>query len=78
MVFLHPVFTILILTLIFYSFVEVNRGVESKTSKYVFWAIASYMIIIVGYRNYVGADYPVYQGIYNKYFPTVDFVILFD
>ncbi|WP_313098597.1 EpsG family protein [Epilithonimonas sp.] len=78
MVFLHPVFTILILILIFYSFVEVNRSVESKTSKYVFWAIAVYMIIIVGYRKYVGADYPVYQGMYNQYFPTIDFRILFD
>lgn len=78
MVFLHPVFTILILTLVFYSFVEVNRSVESKTSKFVFWAIAAYMIIIVGYRNYVGADYPVYKSMYDAYFPVIDFGLLFD
>ena len=78
MTFLHPVFTIVFVFLIFYSFVEVNRGDNNKTPKFIFWTIGAYMIVAVGYRKYVGADYPVYEGMYNQYFPMVDFGILFD
>lgn len=78
MVFLHPVFTILILILIFYSWVDFGRDQDVKTPKFIFWGIAIYMIIIIGYRNYVGADYPVYKGMYNQYFPVIDYSLLID
>ncbi|WP_374444721.1 EpsG family protein [Epilithonimonas sp.] len=78
MVFLHPVFTVLILFLIFYSFIEFGRDQNIKTPKFIFWGIAAYMIIIIGYRNYVGADYPVYMGMYNQYFPGIDYSLLID
>lgn len=78
MIFLHPVFTVLMLFLIFYSFVEVNRKDDSRTPKIIYWTVASYMILAVGYRNYVGADYPVYASMYSQYFPIIDFGILFD
>jgi len=78
MIFLHPVFTIVFAFLIFYSFVEINREDGSKTPKLIFWAIGAYMIVAVGYRNYVGADYPVYLSMYNQYFPIIDFGVLFD
>ncbi|SHK31542.1 EpsG family protein [Epilithonimonas mollis] len=78
MEFLHPVFTIVFVFLILYSFVEVNRGDDSRTPKFIFWSIAVYLIVIVGYRKYVGPDYPVYEAMYNEYFPTVDYRQLID
>ncbi|WDF47133.1 EpsG family protein [Chryseobacterium sp. KACC 21268] len=78
MVFLHPIFTIIFVFLILYSFVEVNRDEDSRTPKFIFWTVAVYMIVTVGYRNYVGADYPVYLSMYSEYFPTVDYNLLVD
>lgn len=78
MVFLHPVFTVLMIFLILYSFVEVNRDENSKTPKFIFWTVGVYMIIIIGYRSYVGADYPVYGAMYNEYFPNIEYSELID
>ncbi len=78
MAFLHPVFTVLFVFLILYSFVEVNREDGLRTPKFIFWTIAVYMIVIIGYRRYVGADYPVYDSMYSQYFPTVDYSQLID
>ena len=78
MAFLHPIFTVLFVFLIFYSFVEVNRTDDSKTPKFIFWTVGVYMIVAIGYRRYVGADYPVYDDMYTQYFPTVDYSQLID
>ncbi|WP_333850631.1 EpsG family protein [Epilithonimonas sp.] len=78
MAFLHPIFTIIFVFLILYSFVEVNRDENSKTPKFIFWTIGIYMVIAIGYRRYVGADYPVYDSMYNQYFPTIDYGQLVD
>jgi len=72
MVFLHPVFTILIVFLIIYSFYEVY-GIDRKTSRFLLWSLWIYMAVIIGLRNYVGADYPVYMEMYGRYFPTIDY-----
>lgn len=66
MQFLHPVFTISILILIGYSFLEVY-GREIKNYKSV-WFIVIALIIFAGFRKGVGADYPIYQSMYT-YFP---------
>ena len=66
MEFLHPVFTVTILILIGYSFLEVY-GSEIKNYKSV-WFIVILLIIFAGFRKGVGADYPVYESMYS-YFP---------
>lgn len=66
MQFLHPVFTITILILIGYSFLEVY-GREIKNYKSV-WFVVILLIIFAGFRKGVGADYPIYQSMYS-YFP---------
>lgn len=63
---LHPVFTLVILILIGYSFLEVYSG-EIKNYKSV-WIAVVFLIILAGFRKDVGADYPIYKGMY-AYFP---------
>ncbi|WP_312823195.1 EpsG family protein [Epilithonimonas sp.] len=75
--FLHPVFTILFVFLIIYSFIEVN-GNDERGPKAILFAVGAYMIIIVGLRNFVGADYPIYRGMYAEFFPTIDYSQLLD
>lgn len=70
--FLHPVFTVLFVFLILYSFVEVY-GDDRKKNRFLLWAVGTYMIVMIGLRNYVGADYPVYNDMYGLYFPTIDY-----
>lgn len=77
MVFLHPAFTILFVLLILFSFQEVYRN-EEKKSSLVIWFIAIWMIIVVGFRGNVGADYPVYRSFYSLYFPMIDYSELVD
>jgi hypothetical protein len=75
MQFLHPVFTITILILIGYSFLEVY-GREIKSYKTV-WFVVLLLIIFAGFRKDVGADYPIYQSMYS-YFPlNTDFSQIF-
>ena len=59
--FLHPVFTILILALIVYSFMEVYNNKSYKSV----WIIIVTMIVMIGFRKFVGADYPIYLRIYD-------------
>ncbi|MCG2792837.1 MAG: EpsG family protein [Weeksellaceae bacterium] len=75
--FLHPVFNVLFIFLIIYSFVEVY-GDGKKTPPIVLWLVGIYMILIIGLRNYVGADYPIYNEMYGHYFPTIDYSALVD
>lgn len=75
MVFLHPVFTITILILIIYSFIEVY-GTEIKNYKSV-WIFVALLILFAGFRKSVGADYPIYLQMYS-YFPlSTDFGEIF-
>ena len=77
MVFLHPVFTILLVFLVIYSFYEVY-GNDKKTAPRLLWALGIYMILVIGLRNFVGADYPIYLSMYSEYFPTIDYSQLVD
>ena len=56
MIFLHPVFTAVTLVLIGYSFLEVNNYKNYKSV----WVVIGMMIILIGFRNWVGADYGAY------------------
>ncbi|SFI43675.1 EpsG family protein [Halpernia frigidisoli] len=72
---LHPVFTVTILILIGYSFLEVY-GREIKNYKTV-WFVVILLIIFAGFRKGVGADYPIYQSMYS-YFPLhIDYAEIF-
>ncbi len=68
--FLHPVFTLLFIFMIAYSYYEVNENNEKKPIGV--WIAGVAMIIFCGLRFYVGADYPVYRTMYYVYFPTVE------
>ncbi len=75
MIFLHPVFTILFLLLIIFSFMEVYN---SKKYTFGIWIVAIFMILLIGFRGNVGADYPIYRTMYSIYFPTIDYSELID
>ncbi len=75
MVFLHPVFTVLLILLIAFSFLEVYND---KKYKQMMWFLFVAMVLLVGMRGNVGADYPIYRSFYLIYFPTLDFSDVFD
>ena len=72
--FLHPVFTILILALIVYSFMEVYNNKSYKSV----WIIIVTMIVMIGFRKFVGADYPIYLRIYDYVGEEVSFSEFFN
>lgn len=71
MQFLHPVFTIVTIILIAFSFLEVYSD-EYKNYKSV-WIIVAVLILLSGLRNWVGADYGSYVKIYEYYGQSLDF-----
>lgn len=73
---LHPVFTMVFLGLIGFSFMEVY-GREIRNFKAV-WIIVVAMVIFVGLRNFVGADYPVYRQMYAYFGLNTNFSEIFD
>ncbi len=74
MVFLHPVFTITTLVLIGYSFLEVynNRSYKSV------WVFIWILVVMIGLRAWVGADYPIYLRSYNFYGERVSYSDIFE
>lgn len=77
MAILHPVFTLLIIVVIIGSFMEVYSN-SYKKFPLLLGIIGFFMIIFIGFRGYVGADYGVYRTMYSIYFPTVDFSELYN
>lgn len=73
-VFLHPVFTIVAIVLIAYSILEVynNRNYKSV------WAVVIAMILLIGLRKWIGADYGVYARLYTVYSEKVVYSQLFN
>lgn len=63
MAFMHPIFTLITLLLIAYSFQEL-RG--SKNLGFL-GSIVAVIIALIGLRNWVGADYPIYLKYYELY-----------
>lgn len=70
--FLHPVFTIVTIVLIVFSFMEVNNDRKYKS----LWIVIAVMIILIGLRG-VGADYPIYRDMYGYYGETLTYSEIF-
>lgn len=73
---LHPLFTIVFIVLIGFSFKEVY-GDEIKNYKAV-WFVVIAMILLSGLRKNVGADYPVYKELYSYFGLFINFSEVFD
>lgn len=74
MSFLHPAFTVITVLLIMYSFLEVNND---KRYRYG-WAIVSAMIVLVGLRLGVGADYGAYEQMYYYFGVNTPYETIWD
>ena len=61
--FLHPVFTILTIVLVVYSFLEVNNYKNYNSV----WVVIAFLTIFIGLRFWVGADYGNYFRAYHKF-----------
>lgn len=65
MVFLHPVFTLLFVFMAVSSYVELYV-LKKKTPIFLIIAAIS-LIILSGFRYFVGADYPIYKNLYVNF-----------
>ena len=59
--FLHPVFTILTIVLVVYSFLEVNNYKNYNSV----WVVVAFLTILIGLRFWIGADYGIYFRAYH-------------
>ena len=59
--FLHPVFTILTIVLVVYSFLEVNNYKNYSSV----WVVIAFLTIFIGLRFWIGADYGIYYRAYH-------------
>ena len=62
---LHPIFIVIFLFLVLASYWEVFR-LEKKQSIFV-WIAAFLIIVAIGFRINVGADYPVYKMLFSGF-----------
>lgn len=74
MAILHPFFTIVTLLLIAYSFLEVQNDKQYKSA----WGVVAFMIILMGFRNWVGADYGAYVQMFMYFGETLDYSVFAD
>ena len=76
MVFLHPAFTLLFIFLFFASLLELFQY-KKKTP--VFTIIAGVVLILLaGFRYYVGADYPAYKNLFVGFSIYTDYSDVFN
>ena len=61
--FLHPVFTILTIILIVYSFLEIDNNKNYSSV----WVVIAFLTIFIGLRYWIGADYANYFKAYHKF-----------
>ena len=66
--FLHPVFTILTIVLVIYSFLEVNNYKNYNSV----WVVIAFLTIFIGLRFWVGADYGNYFRAYHEFGRDLD------
>ena len=59
--FLHPVFTILTIVLVVYSFLEVNNHKKYNSV----WVVIALLPVLIGLRYWIGADYGIYFRAYH-------------
>ncbi|UOE40815.1 EpsG family protein [Chryseobacterium suipulveris] len=62
---LHPIFILIFIILLFASYQEVFGS--GKKQKAAVWIVAFLIIIAVGLRENVGADYPVYKMLFSGF-----------
>lgn len=60
MAFLHPIFTFITLVLIIFSFLEFYNNRKYKSV----WFVVAFMIILIGFRRWSGADYGPYEKMF--------------
>lgn len=65
MVFLHPVFTLLFVFMAVSSYVELYILKKKTPIFLIISAIA--LIVLSGFRYFVGADYPIYRNLFNGF-----------
>ena len=66
--FLHPVFTILTIILIVYSFLEINNYKNYSSV----WVVIAFLTVFIGLRFWVGADYGNYFRAYQEFGRDLD------
>ena len=66
--FLHPVFTILTIILVIYSFLEVNNYKNYSSV----WVVIAFLTIFIGLRYWIGADYANYFKAYDEFGRNLD------
>ena len=72
--FLHPVFTILTIVLVVYSFLEVNNYKKYNSV----WVVVALLIVLIGLRFWIGADYGNYFKAYNDFGKRLDVSDIFN
>lgn len=65
MIFLHPIYSAIFLCLMVFSFLELY-ALKKKTPIFM-WVIAFLLILVGGFRYYVGADYPIYKNLFSGF-----------
>ncbi|MBS1571319.1 MAG: EpsG family protein [Bacteroidetes bacterium] len=73
---LHPIFIVIFLFLAFASYYEVFR-LEKKQPIFT-WIAGILMVVAVGFRIGVGADYPVYKQLFTDFSIYVNYSDVFD
>lgn len=63
MAFLHPAFTFVTLVLIAFSFLEVHNNRKYKAV----WFVIAFMVILIGFRDWVGADFGPYRQMFFQF-----------
>ena len=66
--FLHPIFTILTIVLMVYSFLEVNNYKNYNSV----WVVVALLTVFIGLRFWVGADYGNYFRAYHEFGRDLD------
>ena len=72
--FLHPVFTILTIVLVVYSFLEVNNYKKYGSV----WVVVAFLIIFIGLRDWIGPDYGNYFKAYKDLGMKLDISDIFN
>lgn len=75
MVFLHPVFTFLFVFMAISSYLELY--VLKKKTPFFLIVSGVALIILAGFRYFVGADYPIYRNLYMGFSLYIDYSDVF-
>lgn len=73
---LHPIFILIFLILAVGSYTQLYRSTSNR--KLILWVVGIILIIAVGLRTDVGADYPVYRQLYVDFSLYIDYSDVFN